>query len=105
MACPGRSTTTSPHHRRGLGTCHGTRRLLVDEVLDRRSVALAPPHDDIEEPEVLRRVDGSSVYTVAGAALYTSQRILNAEQRLLTAASRRGGASVERTAVDLALLE
>ena len=79
--------------------------LLVDEVLDRRSIALAPPHDDIEEPEVLRRVDGSSVYTVAGAALYTSQRILEAEQRLLTAAARRGGASVERTAVDLALLE
>ena len=49
----------------------------------------------------LRRVDGSSVYTVAGAALYTSQRILDAEQRL-TAAARRGGASVERTAVDLA---
>src|SRR5688500_16160562 len=79
--------------------------LLVDEVLDRRSIALAPPHDDIEEPEVLRRIDGSSVYTVAGAALYTSQRILDAEQRLLTAAARRGGASVERTAVDLALLE
>jgi conjugative relaxase-like TrwC/TraI family protein len=79
--------------------------LLVDEVLDCRSVALAPPHDDIEEPEVLRRVDGSSVYTVAGAALYTSQRILDAEQRLLTAAARRGGASVERAAVDLALLE
>ena len=33
------------------------------------------PHDGIEEPEVLRRVDGSSVYTVAGAALHTSQRI------------------------------
>jgi hypothetical protein len=50
--------------------------LLVDEVLDRRSVALAAPHDGIEEPEMLRRVDGSSVYTVAGADLYTSQRIL-----------------------------
>ncbi|HZL73901.1 MAG TPA: MobF family relaxase, partial [Propionibacteriaceae bacterium] len=35
--------------------------LLVDEVLDHRSVALAPPHDGIEEPDVLRRVDGSSV--------------------------------------------
>jgi conjugative relaxase-like TrwC/TraI family protein len=79
--------------------------LLVDEVLDRRSIALAAPHDGIEEPEVLRRVDGSSVYTVAGADLYTSQRILDAEQRLLTAAGRRGGASVEQTAVDLALLE
>jgi hypothetical protein len=45
--------------------------LLVDEVLDRRCIALAAPADGIEEPEVLRRVDGSSVYTVAGAALYT----------------------------------
>ena len=52
--------------------------LLVDEVLHSQSVALAPPDDGIEEPEVLRRVDGSSVYTVAGANLYTSQRILDA---------------------------
>ena len=79
--------------------------LLVDEVLDRRSVALAAPDDGIEEPEVLRRVDGSSVYTVAGADLYTSQRILDAEARLVAAAGRRGGASVEQAAVDLALLE
>jgi conjugative relaxase-like TrwC/TraI family protein len=78
--------------------------LLIDEVLDRRSIALAA-RDHIEEPETLRRVDGSSVYTLAGADLYTSQRILDAEQRLLTAAGRRGGASVEQTAVDLALLE
>jgi conjugative relaxase-like TrwC/TraI family protein len=78
--------------------------LLVDEVLDRRSVALAA-RDHIEEPETLRRVDGSSVYTIAGADLYTSQRILDAEQRLLTAAGQRGGATVEQTAVDLALLE
>ena len=61
--------------------------------------------DGIEEPEALRRVDGSSVYTVAGAALYTSQRILDAEARLVAAAGRRDGASVEQTAVDLALLE
>src|SRR5215218_3599244 len=78
--------------------------LLVDEVFDRRCVALVAP-DDIEEPGALRRVDGSSVYTVAGADLYTSQRILDAEQRLLTAAGRRGGVTVESTAVDLALLE
>ena len=68
-------------------------------------VALAAPHDGIEEPEVLRRVDGSSVYTVAGADLYTSQRILDAEQRLLTTAGRRDGSAVDQTAVDLALLE
>jgi AAA domain len=79
--------------------------LLVDDVLDRRSVALAAPADNVAEPEALRRVDGSSVYTVAGADLYTSQRILDAEARLLAAAGRRGGASVEQAAVDLALLE
>jgi AAA domain len=79
--------------------------LLVDEVLDRRSVALAAQADNVEEPDVLRRLDGSSVYPVAGADLYTSQRILDAEARLVTAAGRRGGASVEQTAVDLALLE
>ena len=53
--------------------------LLVDEVLDRRSVPLLAPADNVEEPELLRRVDGSSVYTEAGAALYTSTRILDAE--------------------------
>jgi conjugative relaxase-like TrwC/TraI family protein len=78
--------------------------LLVDEVLDRRSIALAA-RDHIEEPETLRRVDGSSVYTVAGADLYTSQRILDAEQRLLAAAGRRDGSAVDQVAVDLALLE
>jgi conjugative relaxase-like TrwC/TraI family protein len=79
--------------------------LLVDEVLQHRSVALAAPPDGMEEPGALRRVDGSSVYTVADAGLYTSQRILDAEQRLLTAAGRRDGTAVEQTAVDLALLE
>jgi hypothetical protein len=79
--------------------------LLVDEVLDRRSIALAASADTIEEPDALRRVDGSSVYSVAGADLYTSQRILNAERRLLTAARRRDGSAVDESAVDLALLE
>jgi conjugative relaxase-like TrwC/TraI family protein len=79
--------------------------LLVDEVLDRRSVALAAPHDNIDDPEVLRRTDGSSVYTVAGADLYTSRRILDAERRLVIAAGRRGGSVVDESAVDLAVLE
>src|SRR4249919_2869017 len=79
--------------------------LLVDEVLDRRSVALAAPADGIDEPDALRRVDGSSVYTVAGADLYTSQRILDAEQRLVATGGRRDGSVVDESAVDLALLE
>jgi hypothetical protein len=55
--------------------------LLVHEVLDARSVTLAAPPDGIDEPQALRRLDGSSVYTVAGADLYTSQRIVDAERR------------------------
>ena len=79
--------------------------LLVDEVLHGRSVALVVPRDNVEEPEALRRIDGSSVYGVAGADLYTSQRILNAERRLVATAGRRDGTTVHDTAVDLALLE
>ena len=79
--------------------------LLIDEVLDRRSIALVTPADNIEELEALRRVDGSSVYTVAGADLSTSQRILDAERRLVIAAGRRDGTVVDESAVDLALLE
>jgi hypothetical protein len=79
--------------------------LLVDEVLDRRSVAVVPPRDGIEEPQALRRTNGSSVYTVAGTDLYTSPRILDAEQRLVVAAGRCDGTAVDESAVDLALLE
>src|SRR5829696_1802803 len=79
--------------------------LLVEEVLDHRCIALVPPADHIEEPDPLRRVDGSSVYTVAGADHYTSQRILDAETRLVAAAGRREGSAVDQVAVDLALLE
>jgi conjugative relaxase-like TrwC/TraI family protein len=79
--------------------------MLVDEVLGRRCVALAAPADGIEEPGALRRPDGSSVYSIAGADRYTSQRILDAEQRLVTVAGIRDGAAVDLSAVDLALLE
>jgi conjugative relaxase-like TrwC/TraI family protein len=79
--------------------------LLVEEVLDRRYIALAAPDDNIDEPDALRRVAGSSVYTVANATVYTSQRILDAEQRLVATAGRRDGTVVDETTVDLALLE
>jgi conjugative relaxase-like TrwC/TraI family protein len=79
--------------------------LLVSEVLDHRSVALKAPPDGIEEPDALRRVDGSSVYTIAGADRYPSQRILDAEQRIITDAGRNDGAAVDPSAVELALLE
>jgi ATP-dependent exoDNAse (exonuclease V) alpha subunit len=53
----------------------------------------------------LRRVDGSSVYTVAGSELFTSARILAAEQRLVEAAGRTDGRVIDADTVELALLE
>ena len=79
--------------------------LLVDEVLQTRSVAVTRTEDGIREPGALRRVDGSSVYTVAGSELFTSTRILAAEQRLVAAAGRTDGRVVDAGTVELALLE
>jgi conjugative relaxase-like TrwC/TraI family protein len=78
--------------------------LLVHKVLNDRSVSLARP-DIIVEPKLLRRSDGASVYSVAGAELFTSRRILDAEQRLVATAARRDGPSITTAAVDVALLE
>jgi AAA domain len=61
--------------------------------------------DGITEPEALRRSDGTSVYTVAGSDVFTSTRILQAEQRLVDTAGRRDGRTVPAAAVDVALLE
>lgn len=78
--------------------------LLVDRALH-ACVALTPPDDGVVEPNPLWRIDGSSVYTVAGADLCTSQRILDAEQRLEAAAGRTDGRVVDPATVELALLE
>lgn len=61
--------------------------------------------DPILDPAGLRRSDGSSVYLVAGSRLYTCQRIIDAEQRLLAAAGRRDGRTISDTQVGLALAE
>jgi conjugative relaxase-like TrwC/TraI family protein len=79
--------------------------LLADEVLHTRSVALTRPDDNITEPEILRRADGSSVYTVAGSELFTSTRILAAEQRLVASAGHTDGRVADAATVELALLE
>ncbi|HEX7537730.1 MAG TPA: MobF family relaxase [Dermatophilaceae bacterium] len=79
--------------------------MLVDEVLGGLSTPLTRSGDGINEPEVLRRADGSSVYTVAGSALFTSAAILAAEQRIVSRAGQSDGQAVSLHAVDLALLE
>ncbi|MDQ2852486.1 MAG: relaxase domain-containing protein, partial [Actinomycetota bacterium] len=97
-----RSTGASPIHMPGL----------VDQVVARAlgetiSTSLARPESEVEivEPDVLRRRDGSSVYTVAGAQLFTSTTVLDAERRLVAAAGRTDGQTVSDLAVDIALLE
>jgi conjugative relaxase-like TrwC/TraI family protein len=79
--------------------------LLVAEVLQSRSICLAPPDENITEPGALRRIDGSSVYTVVGSDLFTSRRILAAEQRLVITAGRTDGRRLDAATVELALLE
>jgi DNA primase catalytic core len=79
--------------------------LLVGDVLGSLSVSLARPDDGITEPAALRRSDGTSVYTVAGSDLFTSTRILDAEQRLVDIAGRYDGRAISPAAVDVALLE
>ncbi|MEA5117045.1 MAG: MobF family relaxase, partial [Propionicimonas sp.] len=68
--------------------------ILVTRVVERatsaHSVTLTKP-DPITDPEPLRRRGGASVYPVAGSQHYTSQRILDAEQRIVAAAGRRDG--------------
>ncbi len=76
---------------------------LVDTTL-RACVPLQPPDDGIDEPDALRRADGTSVYRVAGATRYTSQRILFAEHRIIDAAGQPGGRTADHNSVDTALL-
>jgi DNA primase catalytic core len=70
-----------------------------------RCVPITRTSDGVEEPALLRRANGDSVYYVAGSQLFTSGRVLQAEQRLVTAAGQHGGRVADPTAIDLALLE
>ena len=67
--------------------------LLVDEVLDYRSIALTAPPDGIEEPEALRRADGSS--TCASSPVRTTDRVWQRRRR----APVRAGSCSARGAV------
>jgi ATP-dependent exoDNAse (exonuclease V) alpha subunit len=80
----------------------------VDLVTD-HTLTLASVPDPLrgrhQEPPELRRQDGSSVYEIAGSAVYTSQDILTAEQRLVHTAGLVDGHRASQDAVALALLE
>jgi len=68
------------------------------------SLPLGMP-EPVSEPAALRRRDGTSVYTTAGGQLFTSPRVVAAEQALLALAMRTGGRTVSAESIELALLE
>ena len=81
----------------------------VTEELLRRALRICQPigdagADGIEEPAMLRRRDGSSVYSLAGSQLYTSKSIVTAEQWIVEQAGRSDGRVVDEVDVSLALL-
>ena len=76
---------------------------LIAHVLG-RSVRLTQSGDGIEEPAVMRRLDGTSVYRVAGSDWYTSERMLYAERRIIDAAGRTGGRSADTNSIEMMLL-
>ena len=57
------------------------------------------------EPDCLRRRDGRSIYHRALGDQFTSQAVLDAEDRILAAAGLTGGVELTSLEVDLALLE
>ena len=77
---------------------------VVDDVIGRLSVNLSPDLDPVAEPGGLRRSNSESVYRHTGADHYTSQRILDAEQRIVTAAGRRDGFAWPPDEVELSVL-
>ena len=78
---------------------------VIDHVLKQLSVNLTPDLDAISDPEKLRRSDGSSVYRHTGRDLFTSPRVLEAEQQIMIAAGREDGRVVPADRVEIALVE
>lgn len=78
--------------------------LVVDCVVS-RSLNLSPDLDPVREPRALRNRDNTSAYRHSGADRYTSQDVLDAEQRIVVAAGRRDGVVWSVDEVELASLE
>ena len=77
----------------------------VSEVVEAaisRSVRLGVD-DPVAEPAQLRRPDGASVYDVHGATLYTSAKVLSAENELLALAARSGGHALADVRIEVAV--
>ncbi len=60
--------------------------------------------DPFADPAELRRSTGESVYTTVGSQRFTSASVIDAEQRILTAAARTDGRAAAEVDVSIALL-
>ncbi len=79
---------------------------IVKHALDACSITITTHADtEMNEPAVLRRRDGVSVYTRHDSTRYTSQAIRAAERRILAAAEQRGGRVADDNSIGLAMLE
>lgn len=78
---------------------------VVEHVLSPRLSVPLTARPEIDEPAILRRSDGTSVYEVAGSARYSSPAILDAERAVVALAARHDGRRVTPSSVSLALLE
>jgi conjugative relaxase-like TrwC/TraI family protein len=93
---------------RGLDVPSGQVGEVVEHLVDTvtaRLINLTPDPDPIIDPQVLRRSDGVSVYRHTGADHFTSQRILDAEQRIVAAAGAITAESPHPIDVELALTQ
>jgi hypothetical protein len=92
------------------GTTHKTVKRIVEAHEASSAQALSGSHsvplgapDPVTEPAMLRRRDGTPVYQVAGCQTYTSRAVVDAEQRILTAARTSGGCALSAVRVGIAL--
>ena len=79
--------------------------LVTDHALTAASVRLTPDGDGIEEPPELRRTDGSSVYEVAGSAVYSATKSWPPRSVLWPLPASPTGTAPPMGAVEMALLE
>lgn len=77
---------------------------IVDDAITRLSVNLTPDVDPVSEPVGLRRSDGTSVYRHTGRDHYSSQRVLEAEQRIVALAGHHDALAWSPDDVTLAVL-
>lgn len=88
-----------------LGDLDAAVRAVVDHALSSGSSVPLGAADSVAEHALLRRRDGSSVYTVAGSQAYTSRPVIAAEKRLLALAQTGDGPKVSQSRVGIAVAE